>query len=94
MLRVIARVLYILFVILETLLGIRFLFKLVYLPASIPIANWVYTQTDKILFLFSGTGLYNFEVLGFLIETKTLLAIAVVTVINWALAEIIKIYSK
>jgi len=94
MLRFIARVLYILLVLLETLLGIRFLFMLVHIPSTVPVANWVYLQTDKFLIWFSGAGMPNFEILGFFIETKTIIAMAVVAILNWALSEIVKIYER
>ena len=94
MLRFIARLIYIFLVMLETLLGIRFLFKLVNIPTTVPVANWVYMHTDKVLVWFNGAGLSSFSILGFFVETQTLLAIAVIAVINWALAEIIKVYNK
>ncbi len=94
MLRFIARILYVLLVLLETLLGIRFLFMLVHIPSTVPVANWVYMQTNRFLIWFSGSGIPNFEILGFFIETKTLIAIAVVAIFNWALSEIVKIYEK
>ena len=56
-----------------------------------PLAGWVYSHTAYFINLFAGANIPNIVILGFLVETNTLLAVAVFTIINWAIAEIIKI---
>ena len=92
MLRFIFKVLYIITVFYEALLGIRFLFKMIHIPASVHFANWVYTHTDYVINLFSGANMPNIVVLGFFVEINALLAIVLFTIINWSIAEIIKIF--
>lgn len=91
MLRFIFRIIYILSVLYETLLGIRFLFKMIHISATVPVAGWIYSHTNFFINLFSGANVPNYEILGFFVESTTLIAITVITIINWALAEIIKV---
>ncbi len=93
MIKFLLRLLYIFFVVLETMLGVRFLFLLLNIPDTVLIADWVYSHTEFVLKFFSGT-LNDYKVLGFFIEMKTLIAMFVISIINWAIAEVIKIFKE
>ncbi|PJA12271.1 hypothetical protein CO112_03245 [Candidatus Dojkabacteria bacterium CG_4_9_14_3_um_filter_150_Dojkabacteria_WS6_41_13] len=91
--RFVAQLGYTFVIIIETLLSLRLVLKLINVQPIAKIVVWLYFITDKILSPFAGLVPDNFRIFGITIELTTLLIIALLTFISYALYEIIKAYS-
>lgn len=91
--RFVAQLAYTLIIIMETLLSLRFILKLINVQPVAKIVIWLYSTTDKLLSPFAGLAPETFKIFGFTVELTTLLVIALLTFISYALYEIIKAYS-
>lgn len=81
-------VVFLLFGILEALLGLRFLLKLIAANPENPFAGLIYGFTD--LFLFPFAGLVGTPASGnIVLEITTLIAMVVYALIGWAIERII-----
>ncbi|MCC7304147.1 YggT family protein [bacterium] len=81
-------------IILETLLTIRFFLKLFNISNSSGVVNWLYSTTEKVLSPFSGIVGNIISFLGLTIELRTLLALFILSIISYAVTEIIKTYTS
>jgi hypothetical protein len=84
----VAQFVWLMFGILEGLLGLRFFLKLIAANPSNPFANLVYSFTDLFLWPFAGlTGTPSAE--GMVLEIHTLIAIFVYALVAWVLVKLI-----
>ncbi|MFZ6022281.1 MAG: hypothetical protein ACOYT9_02305 [Patescibacteria group bacterium] len=91
--RFLAQIVYTILVIIETLLSLRFILKLINIGNQVGIIAWLYITTDKILRPFLGIVTDSVVFWGFTIELTTLLVLFILSVISYAVYEIIKAYS-
>jgi hypothetical protein len=83
-----AQFVWLLFGILEGLLGLRFFLKLIAANPSNPFANLIYSFTDLFLWPFAGiTGTPSTG--GMVLEIHTLIAMVVYALVAWALVKLI-----
>lgn len=91
--RFLAQIVYTILVIIETLLSLRFILKLINIGNQVGIIAWLYNTTDKLLRPFLGIVSDSVVFWGFTIELTTLLVLFILSVISYAVYEIIKAYS-
>jgi len=75
MIKLFFKIVYVVFTVIEGLLALRFVFKLLHLPGSVPAVGWVYSVTNFIVQYFMGTGLRDFSFMGFYVESATFIAV-------------------
>lgn len=92
--RLLAEIAYIIVVILETLLGLRFIFKLFGSSATNIIVKAVYQWTNITIAPFKGIIPDGFYLGSFYIELVTLLTIFVLMLIAYGLIEIKRAFSR
>lgn len=91
--RFLAQIIYTFLIIIETLLSLRFILKLINVGNQVGIIAWLYNTTDKILSPFIGIVSDSVNFFGFTIELTTLLVLFILSIISYAVYEIIKAYS-
>ncbi|WKZ30003.1 MAG: YggT family protein [Candidatus Dojkabacteria bacterium] len=89
-LQIVFQILYVIVIILESLLSIRFVLKLLGANANVGIISWLYNLTETILSPLRGVIMDEVTLWGITIELTTLLVIFILTLIAYALFEIIK----
>lgn len=82
------RIVYLLFGVLESLIGLRFLFKLIEANAANLFAHFIYRLTDVFLKPFAGL-VANPSVGGIVFEITTLIALLVYALLSYLIAQII-----
>lgn len=93
-LKIIFQVLYVGTIFIEVLLSIRFILKLIGANAAVPLISWIYGVTGVFLSPVRGIILDEFKVFGITIELVTILMIFLLTLVAYALFEIIKALSR
>lgn len=89
-LQIVFQVLYVIVILIESLLSIRFILKLIGANASVGLISWLYSVTDTILTPLRGVIVDQVSLWGITIELTTLLMIFLLTLVAYALFEIIK----
>lgn len=89
-LQIVFQILYVIVIVIESLLSIRFVLKLLGANASVGIISWLYGITEAILSPLRGVIMDQVTLWGITIELTTLLVIFILTLIAYALFEIIK----
>ncbi|MBN1618828.1 YggT family protein [Candidatus Dojkabacteria bacterium] len=91
--RVVAKIIYTVLVIIETLIVIRFVFKLVGSNAANVIVNWVYNASNVFVDPFKGIIPVNWTIGRFIIDLDAVLALIVYMVLAFIIVEILKVFS-
>jgi hypothetical protein len=91
--RVIAKIFYIVLLAIETIVSIRFVFKLIGASGSNRIVRFVYETSDVFIEPFRGVVSGNWELAGFYIDVDALLALAIYMILAFVTIEIIKVFS-
>lgn len=89
-LQIVFQVIYVIVIIAEVLLSIRFILSLIGANATVPLISWIYSTTDVILAPVKGVITNSISFWGITIELTTLLMIFFLTLVAYALFEIIK----
>ena len=87
MLRIIGFIIDVLLSIAEVLLGLRLIFKFLHVNAAAPFVAWVYGATAPLVAPFNGI-MPNIKLSGFVIDSGTVAAIAVYTLIEYLMLDI------
>lgn len=77
----------------ETIISIRFVFKLIGASDKNQIVRFVYESSDIVIEPFRGVVTGDWEVAGFYIDVDALLALAVYMILAFVTIEIIKVFS-
>jgi uncharacterized protein YggT (Ycf19 family) len=89
----VARIVYLVFGVLEALLVIRFILKLLAANPDAGFSNLIYSITQPFLVLFQGVFPDAFT-RGSVLEVSTLLAILVYALLAWAIASVVRILGR
>lgn len=94
MFRLIAKILYTVLLLIETVLAIRFVFTILQASKNSIFVNFIYNLSDKFLAPFAGIGVPSQIVFGgFVFDTFALLGLVIYMVIGFILVEMIRAFS-
>ncbi|MDD3662042.1 MAG: YggT family protein [Candidatus Dojkabacteria bacterium] len=88
-----AQVLYTILVLIETIISVRFVFRLIDANADNTIVAWVYQVSDAFVWPFQGIVTADVEIAGFFIDVDAIVALVMYMFIAFVIAEIIKIFA-
>ncbi len=93
MVRLIAQILYSLDLLIESLISIRFVFKLFNANPVNSIVHWVYNASDIFIRPFVGIVNADWHIGSFFIDVNALVALVVYMIIAFVLIEVIKAFT-
>lgn len=91
--RGIAKIFYMVLLVIETLISIRFVFKLIGARDGNRIVRFVYDSSDIFTEPFKGVVTGDWDIAGFYIDVDALLSLAVYMILAFVTIEIIKVFS-
>lgn len=94
MFKLIAKILYVLALLAELIIAIRFILILVNAEKNNVFANWIFSTSSILLQPFQGLVQQNITFWGLNIELTSLLAIFCLMVLGYVLTEMIKTFSQ
>jgi uncharacterized protein YggT (Ycf19 family) len=94
MFKLIAKILYVIALLAELIIAIRFILILVNAERNNVFANWIFNTSNILLQPFQGLVQQNITFWGLNIELTSLLAIFCLMVLGYVLTEMIKTFSQ
>ena len=91
--RLIAKFFYLFLLAVETVIAIRFVFKLIGAAGGNIIVDSIYTVSDIFIRPFTGIVSGNFEIGSFFIDVDALLSLAIYMILAFVTIEVIKVFS-
>lgn len=91
--RVIAKIFYLFLLAVETIIAVRFVFKLIGAGGGNIIVDTVYSVSDIFIRPFTGIVSGNWEIGSFFIDVDALLALAIYMILAFVAIEVIKVFS-
>ena len=92
--RIIAKVLYVVLVGIETVIALRFVFKLIGSNPSNVVVNAVYSASDIFIDPFTGIVSGDWSLGRFFVDVPALVALIFYMIIAYVLVEIIRVFSN
>ena len=91
--RIVAKLFYIILLLIETIISIRFVFKLLSASADNPIVNVIYEVSDVFIAPFKGILNGDWHIGRFYIDVDALVALLVYMILAFVAIEIAKVFS-